>query len=98
MMATYAFTDYCLQGQTIPTVLVDIATPPTGGLNLFNLYVALLWSLGWSTIQLLCDFNNKLFKAGHTSELMAKNDRLEELNAKTMVWWKEMGHNTRIVV
>ncbi|KAG1852685.1 hypothetical protein F4604DRAFT_1629041 [Suillus subluteus] len=41
MTAAYAFTDYRSQGQTIPYVLVDIATPPTGGLNLFNLYVAL---------------------------------------------------------
>ncbi|KAG1849315.1 hypothetical protein C8R48DRAFT_614273, partial [Suillus tomentosus] len=31
------------QGQTILYVLVDIATPPTGGLNLFNLYIALSW-------------------------------------------------------
>ncbi|KIO14025.1 hypothetical protein M404DRAFT_120963, partial [Pisolithus tinctorius Marx 270] len=26
---------------TIPCVLFDIATPPMGGLNLFNLYIAL---------------------------------------------------------
>ncbi|KAG6805077.1 hypothetical protein H0H92_000785, partial [Tricholoma furcatifolium] len=36
MTASYAFTDYRSQGQTIPNVLVDIATPPTGGLSLFN--------------------------------------------------------------
>ena len=41
MTTVYAFTDYRSQGQTIPYVLVDIATPPTGGLNLFNLYVTL---------------------------------------------------------
>ncbi|KAG1858510.1 hypothetical protein F4604DRAFT_1589477 [Suillus subluteus] len=41
MTAAYAFTDYHSQGQTIPYVLVDIATPPSGRLNLFNLYVAL---------------------------------------------------------
>ncbi|KAJ7024605.1 hypothetical protein C8F04DRAFT_888544, partial [Mycena alexandri] len=29
------------QGQTLPYVIVDIGTPPTGGLSLFNLYVAL---------------------------------------------------------
>jgi len=28
--AAYAFTDYRSQGQTIPAVVVDIATPPTG--------------------------------------------------------------------
>jgi len=39
--AAYAFTDYCSQGQTITHVLIDIAMPLTGGLSLFNLYVAL---------------------------------------------------------
>ncbi|KAJ7126688.1 hypothetical protein C8R44DRAFT_617471, partial [Mycena epipterygia] len=42
---------YRSQGQTIPYVLVDIATPPTGGLSLFNLYVALSRSSGRETIQ-----------------------------------------------
>jgi len=95
MTATYAFTDYRSQGQTIPTVLVDIATPPTGRLNLFNLYVALSQSSGRSTIRLLRDFNNQLFQAAHKPELLAEDDRLEELNAKTMTWWKDMGWDTR---
>jgi hypothetical protein len=34
LTGAYAFTDYRAQGQTIPYVLVDIASP-TGGLNLF---------------------------------------------------------------
>ncbi|KAF9789206.1 hypothetical protein BJ322DRAFT_989697, partial [Thelephora terrestris] len=37
----YSFTDYRAQGQMIPYVVVDIASPPTSGLSLFNLYVAL---------------------------------------------------------
>jgi len=86
----------------IPTVLVDIATPPTGGLNLFNLYVTLSWSSGRSTIRLLHDFNDQLFRAAHKPELLAEDDRLEELNAKTMTWWKDMtGHEnalTQIVI
>ncbi|KAI5984161.1 hypothetical protein EDD15DRAFT_2174792 [Pisolithus albus] len=41
MTPAYAFTDYRSQGQTLPCVVVDIATPPSGGLNLFNVYVAL---------------------------------------------------------
>ena len=41
VVPAYAFTDYRSQGQTIPYVIVDIATPPTGGLSLFNVYVAL---------------------------------------------------------
>ena len=49
MTAAYAFTDYRSQGQTIPYVIVDIATPPTGGLDLFNLYVALSRSSGRSS-------------------------------------------------
>ncbi|KAG2053895.1 hypothetical protein BDR06DRAFT_885102 [Suillus hirtellus] len=36
MTAAYAFTDYQSQGKTILYVLVDIATSPTGGLNLLN--------------------------------------------------------------
>ncbi|KAF8546656.1 hypothetical protein OG21DRAFT_1364943, partial [Imleria badia] len=68
MTAAYAFTDYPgrSQGQTIPAVLVDIATLPSGGLSLFNLYVALSRSSG-------------------------QNDRINELDKKTLRWWKEMG-------
>ncbi|KAI6002070.1 hypothetical protein EDD15DRAFT_2157991 [Pisolithus albus] len=50
MTAAYAFTDYRSQGQTLPCVIADIATPPSGGLNLFNLYVALSRSSGRSSI------------------------------------------------
>ncbi|OAX31745.1 hypothetical protein K503DRAFT_810855, partial [Rhizopogon vinicolor AM-OR11-026] len=44
--AAYASTDYRSQGQTIGHVLVDIASPQTGGLNLFNLYVAAIQEEG----------------------------------------------------
>lgn len=37
----YAFMDYRSQGQTLPHVIINIASPPTGTLTLFNLYVAL---------------------------------------------------------
>ncbi|KAF9243726.1 hypothetical protein BU15DRAFT_42741, partial [Melanogaster broomeanus] len=37
--AAYACTDYRAQGQTLPAVVIDIGTPPTGELSLFNLYV-----------------------------------------------------------
>ncbi|KAG6328454.1 hypothetical protein ID866_10635 [Astraeus odoratus] len=33
--------DYWAQGQTIPYIIIDIASPQTGVLNLFNLYIAL---------------------------------------------------------
>ena len=58
MTAAYRFTDYSLQGQTLPYVTMDIAKLPLGGLDLFNLYVALSWSLGCETIQLLHDFDD----------------------------------------
>ena len=95
MTAAYGFTDYCAQGQTISTVIVDIVTPPTGGLTLFNLDVALSQSSGHSTIRLLHDFNDKLFQKGHRAELLVENDRIEELNKQTLRWWKEMGRDTR---
>ncbi|KIK12189.1 hypothetical protein PISMIDRAFT_121321 [Pisolithus microcarpus 441] len=53
MTPMYAFTDYRSQGQTLPYVIVDIATPPSGSLNLFDLYVALSRSSGRSSIHLL---------------------------------------------
>ncbi|KAI5996215.1 hypothetical protein EDD15DRAFT_2251075 [Pisolithus albus] len=84
MTAAYAFTDYRAQGQTIPFVIVDIATPPSGGLSLFNLYVALSRSKGRSSIRLLRDFDNKVFQAGHSPELLAENDRLDKLDHETL--------------
>ena len=56
--------------------------PHHRGLNLFNLYV-LSQSSGQSTIHLLCDFDEKLFQMTHKPELIAEDDRLEELDAET---------------
>lgn len=80
MTSAYAFTDYCSQGQTIPHIIVDIARPPTSGLNLFNLYVALSRSSGHDTIRLLRDFDEKLFLCSHSSHLLAEDDHLAELD------------------
>lgn len=91
MTAAYCFTDYRSQGQTIPYVIVDIATPPTGTLSLFNLYVALSRSSGRSSIRLLRDFDNELFQKSHDTALMEEDDRLERRDVITKVWWKEMG-------
>ena len=88
MTVAYAFTDYCSQGQTIPYVLVDITTPPTGGLNLFNLYIALSRSSSQSIIRLLHNFDDKLFQASHSPELIAEDDRLEALNTETKKRWE----------
>ena len=89
--AAYAFTDYHSQGQTIPYIVVDIATPPTGGLSLFNLYVALSWSSGKETIRLLRDFNAKVFQASHSAQLLAEDDRLRELDTEMKERWERSG-------
>jgi hypothetical protein len=62
MTVAYAFTDYRSQGQTLPYVIIDITKPPTGALDLFNLYVALSRSSGRESIRLLRDFDDELFK------------------------------------
>jgi hypothetical protein len=92
MTAAYTFTDYRSQGQTIPYVIVDIASPPSGTLSLFNLYVALSRSSGRSTIRLLRDFDDNLFKKPHDMALMVEDDRLDKLDKLTKVWWERMGH------
>lgn len=89
--AAFAFTDYRSQGQTLQSVIVDIATPPpSGGLNLFNLYVALSRSPGRSQLRLLRDFDDNLFLKSHCNELLMEDDRLEAENNKTRIWWNEM--------
>ena len=94
--AAYAFTDYRSQGQTIPNVLVDIATPPRGSLSLPNLYVALSRSAGRETIRILRDFEEKWFLQEHDSELQIEDERLEQLNEETKVWWEAMGGRERM--
>ena len=59
---------------------------------LFNLYVALSRSSGRSTIfRLLRDTDDKLFKRGYRAELLAENDRLNELDEKTFPDSHEVG-------
>lgn len=88
--AAYAFTDYRSQGQTIPYVIIDIATPPTGGLNLFNLYVALSRSAGRESIRLLRDFDAKLLQQKHNSALIQEDERLDILDKKTNLWYERV--------
>ncbi|KAI6024351.1 hypothetical protein EDC04DRAFT_2933589, partial [Pisolithus marmoratus] len=75
----YAFTDYHLQGQMISHVIMDIVTPPTGALNLFNLHIALPRSSSHATIQLLRDFDAKIFLCAHSAELLMEDDHLADL-------------------
>ncbi|KAJ6631044.1 hypothetical protein B0H10DRAFT_1773020 [Mycena sp. CBHHK59/15] len=90
MTAGDVFTDYHAQGRTIPYVLVDIVSPPSGKLNLFNLYVPLSQSSGQQTIQLLRDFNESVFKQTHDMYLLQEDDRLVELDQVTLAWWEKM--------
>ena len=90
MTACYAFTDYRAQGQTIFFVIIDIASPPTGALNLFNLYVALSRSSGRDTIRLLRGFDWEIFKKPHDAELLREDDRLEAMDAATEIWYERV--------
>ncbi|TFY52705.1 hypothetical protein EVJ58_g9862 [Rhodofomes roseus] len=89
--AAYAFTDYRSQGQTIPCVVVDIASPPSGSdLTLFNIYVALSRSAGRQTIRLLRDFDERLLFRPQDTQLEAEDKRLCEMDDTTRRWWEQM--------
>ena len=85
MMGAYAFTDYRSQGQTIWHLIVDIARPPYGQLNLFNIYVALSRGTGRDNIRILRDFDEDTLKSSQIVELELEDDRLENLDQKTLV-------------
>jgi hypothetical protein len=73
-----------------PYVIIDITKPPTGALDLFNLYVALSCSSGRESIQMLWDFDDELFKKSHDPVLLAEDDRLDEMDRITKAWWCRM--------
>jgi hypothetical protein len=79
----YAFTDYRSQGQTLPYVIVDLATPPTGGLTQFNAYVALSRSQTRSTARLLRNFEDRLFTTAPDENLVLEDAVLERQNETT---------------
>jgi len=87
----FPVTAACTFTETIPYIVVDIATPPTEGLSLFNLYVTLSCSSGKSAIRLLRDFNAKVFQASHSSQLLAEDDQLKELDMETKEQWGRNG-------
>jgi hypothetical protein len=83
IVASYAFTDYKSQGQTIEQVIIDLAKPPTGSLSPFSAYVALSRNRGRKSIRLLRDFDDELFTK-HPSEMLRDEDeRLEGCDAAT---------------
>ncbi|KAG8682909.1 hypothetical protein FRC11_014190, partial [Ceratobasidium sp. 423] len=84
LIPAYAFTDYRAQGQTLPYVIVDIASPP-GGITPFNAYVALSRSRSRERCRILPDFNDKLFTKPPSEDMNAEDDRLEERDRLTRV-------------
>jgi hypothetical protein len=96
--STYGFIDYRAQGLTLSYVFIDITTPPSGGLSLFNLYIILFRGSGQSTIWLLRDFDPKQFMQTHSIALLEENRRLEDLDKKTKEWWQKMGRDTQSAV
>ena len=90
MTAVYAFTDYCSQGQTLPYVIVDITSPPTSTLSLFNQSVALSRSSGRVSIRLLHNFDYKIFRASHDPALVDEDKGLEKLDIERKSWYERM--------
>ena len=77
----YAFTDYRSQGQTVHRAIVDIATPASGRLSLFNLYVMLSRVASRDCIRILRDFKNECFlDNSFPAELKEEEDRLWSLH------------------
>ncbi|OJA12708.1 hypothetical protein AZE42_02890 [Rhizopogon vesiculosus] len=87
--AAYSFTDYRSQGQTIANLIIDIGTPPTGGLTFFNVYVALSRGHGRGNIRLLRDFDENLLMTYPCEYLRLEDERLARLDDETEKWWKE---------
>ncbi|KAF8823567.1 hypothetical protein HHX47_DHR10000401 [Lentinula edodes] len=86
----YAFTDYKGQGHTMEHVIVDLRAPIGGqGITPFGAYVALLWSRGRHTIQLLRGFDKKTFVTHPSEELRREDVRLDKLSADTEKTWLE---------
>ena len=83
--ASYAFTDYHSQGQTIKYAIADLGAPATGSISLFNIYVALSRVPSRDAIRLLRDFNeDTLLEKSMPIELDQEDDRLEALNSNTL--------------
>jgi hypothetical protein len=80
----YAFTDYKAQGQTMESVIIDLAKPLSGKLTAFNAYVTLSHGRGRPTIRLLRDLKDKLFTTHPSDELQKEDERLDHLVQVTM--------------
>ncbi|KAI6139735.1 hypothetical protein BKA82DRAFT_138023, partial [Pisolithus tinctorius] len=83
----FAFTDYRAQAQTIECCIVDIRSPPTGKITLFNAYVALSRSRGRENIRLLRSFDKQLFTQHPSEHLCDEDRRLESMDHVMEAWW-----------
>lgn len=72
----YAFTDYKSQGQTLVPVIVDIAKPPTGNLNQFNVYVAISRGQSREHMHILRKFDPYLFTRPPPIDLVIFDEKL----------------------
>ena len=84
------FTNYQSQGQTIRNIIIDIGSPPSGTLTLFNIYVTLSHARGWDQIQLLRDFDDKLLTKHLFEYLHLEDERLGDLERKTDGWRQQI--------
>ncbi|KAH8096991.1 hypothetical protein BXZ70DRAFT_908241 [Cristinia sonorae] len=72
----YAFTDYRARGQTLESVIVDVATPPSGHITARNIR-------GRETIRILRPFDESILLEPLEEDLKAEDERLEGLNVET---------------
>ncbi|KIN93239.1 hypothetical protein M404DRAFT_171564 [Pisolithus tinctorius Marx 270] len=86
--AAYAFTDYCALAQTLEHCIIDISMPPSGQLTPFNTYITLSRSQGRDMIQLLRDFDVRLFTQHPSEYLWNEDERLDKMDESTKLWWQ----------
>ena len=89
----YSFTDYRSQGQTIPRVVVDIASPPPAN-SCYSIYTSLYRGAPDETIRLLWEFDDEIFLEAHELELVLEDERLDDLDKTTKVWWQRISFNS----
>jgi len=85
LVASYAFTDHKVQGQTIENVIVDIGPTKRFSVDAFAAYVTLSRSQGQETIRLLRDFDDKIFTKHPSEHLHAEDERLAALSLQTKI-------------
>ena len=94
MTTAYALTDYRSQVQMIPYVLIDIATPLTGGLK------SMLHSheVPADRQYVFCEISMRSYSKLPTAQNLSRleDDGLEVLNTQTKKWWKWMGRSNEM--